>query len=103
MAEADMQERERVVTVEGPAGHWALLVDGEVVYTDEDGNKIFDLAEEMGKSGDYKGREVSVFWIFDTFPFYVDPWLKYPSLMRAYESGIDPFAGKIAEEAKEDF
>ena len=99
MVEADMRDEGRVVTVEGPAGHWALLVDGEVVKTDEDGNKILDLAEEMGKSGDCKGREVSVFWIFSTIPFHIDPWLKYPSLMRAYERGFDPFAGKIAEEA----
>lgn len=64
--EADMRNKERVVTVEGPAGHRALLVDGEVLNTDEDGNRIFDLAEEMEKSGEYKGREVSVFWIFNT-------------------------------------
>ncbi|MEE9116080.1 MAG: hypothetical protein V3U09_04205 [Thermoplasmata archaeon] len=95
-----MRDTERVVIVEGPAGHTALLLDGETVYTDEDANKILDMAKDMEKSGDYKGREISVFWIFDTFPFYVDPWLKYPSLMRAYERGFDPFAGKTAEEAE---
>lgn len=100
MVEADMQNEERIVTVEGPAGDTALLLDGEVVCTDEDGNKTFDMARDMEKSGDYKGREISVFWIFDTFPCYIDPWLKYPSLMRAYERGIDPFEGVIAEEAE---
>ncbi len=93
-----MQDEERVVIVEDPPGHTALLLDGKVVCTDEDSNKIFDMARDMEKSGDYKGREISVFWIFDTFPYYIDPWLKYPSLMRAYEMGINPFEGKMAEE-----
>lgn len=100
MVEADMRDESRIVKIEGPPGHTALLLDGKVVCTDEDANKILDMAKAMEKSGDYEGREISVFWIFDKYPFYVDPWLKYPSLMRAYQEGIDPFAGKIAEEAE---
>ncbi|MCK4444131.1 MAG: hypothetical protein KAW09_06280 [Thermoplasmata archaeon] len=66
MSQTHMQEREKLKRIRGEPGHWVVLVDDEVFATDEDGNKILDLAEEMGKADEYKGREVSVFWIFDT-------------------------------------
>jgi hypothetical protein len=68
MVEADMRDEEKILTIEGPPRHWALLLDGEVVTTHKDGKKIFKMAREMERSKEYERREISVFWIPDSYP-----------------------------------
>ncbi|MCK5290639.1 MAG: hypothetical protein KAR39_01310 [Thermoplasmata archaeon] len=68
MVEAFMRDETKILKIEGPPGHTALLLDGEVVTTHPDGKKIFRMAKEMERSKEYEGREISVFWIPDTFP-----------------------------------
>jgi hypothetical protein len=70
MVEVCMRDEDKVVTISGPAGHWALLVDDEVFTTHEDGTKILKMAREMGESREYQGREISIFWIFNMAPVF---------------------------------
>ena len=68
MVDAYMRDESKILKIEGPAGHWALLLDDKVVTTHPDGKKIFRMAKKMETSKEHEGQEVSVFWIPDAFP-----------------------------------
>lgn len=100
MVEACMRDEDKVVTISGPAGHWALLVDDKVFTTHKDAKKIFKMAREMGESVEYAGKEISVFWIPDSGWFYLDPAIRRPFLTSLYKSGVDPFNNFTIQETE---
>lgn len=70
MADVYMRDESKILKIEGPAKHWALLLDGKVVTTHPDGKRIFRMAKAMERSKEYEGREISVFWIPDALPLF---------------------------------